>query len=102
MKNKLRRHFRPALKAASCHTIRFHPLRHTYVSLLIEQGKNIKYIQNQLGHATPTITLNVYAHLMKDRNPEAACRLENSVFGENGSKMVTRKEKGATALTVTP
>lgn len=40
-KNMLRRHFRPALKAASCPTIRFHALRHTYASLLIEQrGKH--------------------------------------------------------------
>ena len=35
------------------------------LGLLIAQGENIKYIQNQLGHASPTITLNVYAHLMK-------------------------------------
>jgi integrase len=63
-------------------------------TLRLENGENIKYIQTQLGHATPTITLNVYAHLMKDRNPEAACRLENVVFGENGSKMVAKTGKG--------
>jgi integrase len=101
-KNMLRRHFRPAIQAAACPSIRFHDLRHTNASLRLENGENIKYIQTQLGHATPTITLNVYAHLMKDRNPEAACRLENSVFGENGSKMVAGKKKGATVSTVTP
>jgi integrase len=93
-KNMLRRHFRPALQAAGCPPFRFHDLRHTNASLRLENGENIKYIQAQLGHATPTITLNVYAHLMKDRNPEAACRLENSVFGENGSKMVAKMKKG--------
>jgi integrase len=81
-KNMLRRNFRPALKAANCPLIRFHDLRHTYASLLIAQGENIKYVQNQLGHPSPTITLNVYAHLMKDRNPEAAKRLENAVLGK--------------------
>jgi integrase len=99
---QLRRYFRPALKAASSPTIRFHDLRHTYASLLIAQGENIKYIQNQLGHASPTITLKVYAHLMKPTNQEAACRLENAVFGENGSKMVAGKEKGLRSATVTP
>ena len=68
--------------------IRFHDLRHTYASLLIEQGENIKYIQSQLGHSTPSITLDVYAHLMKPTNPEAACRLENSIFEGDGSKTV--------------
>ena len=74
--------------------IRFHDLRHTYASLLIEQGENIKYIQSQLGHSSPTITLNIYAHLMKPTNQEAVCRLENTGFGENGSKMVAPTKKG--------
>jgi len=60
----------------------FHDLRHTYASLRFEQGENIKYIQSQLGHSSPTVTLNVYAHLMKPTNQEAAWRLENAVFGE--------------------
>jgi integrase len=100
-KNMLRRNFRPALKAASCPLIRFHDLRHTYASLLIAQGENIKYIQNQLGHASPTITLNVYAHLMKPTNQEAACRLENAVFGATGHKMVTKSKEGSRPKTVT-
>lgn len=83
-----RYHFYPALKAAEVQKIRFHDLRHTYASILIKQGENIKYIQSQLGHATPTVTLNVYAHLMDSSNQEAACRLENTVFGESGSNMV--------------
>ncbi len=70
-------------------------------SLRLENGENIEYIQTQLGHATPAITLNVYAHLMRDRNPEAACRLENAVVGENGSKMVARKGKGLRSKTIT-
>jgi integrase len=57
-----------------------------------------KMSQNQLGHANPTITLNVYAHLMEDRNPEAAQRLENAVFGANGR----RKQKGATVFNRNP
>ena len=43
-------------------------------------GENIKYVQNQLGHSSPTVTLNVYSHLMKKENQEAACRLENTIF----------------------
>ncbi len=86
--NLVNRHFNPALEVAELPKIRFHDLRHTYASLLIEQGENIKYIQNQLGHSNPTVTLNVYAHLMKSVNQEAACRLENAVFETSGSKMV--------------
>jgi len=78
----VKRHFLPELTAAKLPKIRFHDLRHTFASLLIEQGENLKYIQTQLGHSSPTVTINVYAHLMKPTNQEAACKLENTIFGE--------------------
>ncbi|MBF0467719.1 MAG: site-specific integrase [Desulfamplus sp.] len=78
--NMVNRYFTPGLVAAGIEKIKFHALRHTYASLLIEQGENIKYIQTQLGHSSPTVTLNVYAHLMKPTNQKAACRLEDAVF----------------------
>jgi len=86
--NMVNRVYLPALKAAGIARIKFHALRHTTASLMIEQGENIKYIQSQLGHSSPTVTLNVYAHLMKPTNQEAACRLESTIFETNGSKMV--------------
>jgi hypothetical protein len=58
--------------------------------------KNLKYIQTQLGHSSPTVTLNVYAHLLNPINQEAACRYENMVFENSGSKMVAENKKGAT------
>lgn len=89
----LSRHFWKALKKAEIPRIRFHDLRHTYASLLIEQGENIKYIQSQLGHSSPTVTLDVYAHLMKPVNQESACRLENTIFQTTGSKMVAKTKE---------
>ncbi len=94
--NMCYRYFSPALKKAGIGKVRFHDLRHTYASLLIEQGENIKYIQSQLGHSSPTVTLNVYAHLMKPVNQEAARRLENTIFQTSGSKMVADNQKGVT------
>ena len=92
----VRRHYAPALKKAEIPHIKFHALRHTYASLLIEQKENIKYIQNQLGHSSPTVTLNVYSHLMKGENQEAACRLENAIFEGTGHNLVTNKKEGLT------
>jgi integrase len=92
----LRHHFWPALEAAELPKMRFHDLRHTYASLLIEQGENIKYIQSQLGHSSPTVTLDVCAHLMNPVNQEAACRLENTIFKSTGSKMVANTKKEVT------
>jgi hypothetical protein len=52
--NMVQRHFLSALKKAKIPVIRFHDLWHTYASLLIEQGENLKYIETQLGHSSPT------------------------------------------------
>jgi integrase len=100
--NLVKRYFEPALKKAGIEKIRFHDLRHTYASLLIEQGENIKYIQAQLGHSSPTVTLNVYAHLMKAVNQEAPSKLENAIFELNGSKTVANNKKGDMVKTITP
>jgi integrase len=57
---------------------------------MIEQGENIKYIQTQLGHSSPFVTLDVYAHLMKPINQEAAEKFENLIFQNDGSKTVAK------------
>ena len=88
--NLVSRYFETALGNAELGKVRFHDLRHTYASLLIQQGENIKYIQSQLSHSSPTVTLNVYAHLMNRVNQDAVCRLEDSIFEADGHKMVTK------------
>ncbi len=95
--NMVQRYFHKGLKDAEISRIRFHDLRHTYASLLLQQGENIKYIQSQLGHSSPTVTLNVYSHLTKKENQEAACRLVDTIFPVHGSKMVAVNGKEVTA-----
>lgn len=43
-----------------------HHLRHTCASLVIRRGASVKAVQTQLGHSSPTVTLNVYTHLFGD------------------------------------
>ena len=67
-KNNLDKLWRNALKEAGIRQIRFHDLRHTFASQLIEQGAHPKYIQEQLGHASITMTMDTYGHLFPNRN----------------------------------
>ena len=90
----LRNHFWPALKAAELPKIRWHQLRHTYASLIIEQGESIKYVQEQMGHSSPVVTLEIYAHLLDNKNPEAAAKLEMTLFSHTGCKMVANGADG--------
>jgi integrase len=52
-----------------------HTLRHTYASLLINQGESIKYVSKQLGHASIQITADLYGHLFKETSTVAMSRL---------------------------
>jgi integrase len=76
--------------------VRFHDLRHTFGSLLLEQGETIKYIQTQLGHSTPMTTLNVYLHNTKGANQTAVRKLENTIFEKNGNNLVAAQKKELT------
>ncbi len=78
----VRRHFKPALRRAGLREVRFHDLRHTYASILISQGENLKFIQSQLGHSSAQITLDRYGHLMPQVQHGAGERLQDAVFGE--------------------
>jgi len=66
----------PALKRAELHKVGFHSLRHTYASMLIAQGESVKTVQTLLGHASATMTLNVYGHLFEGAGKAAVQRLE--------------------------
>jgi len=39
------------------------------------------------------VTLNIYSHLMKETNQEAALRLENNIFEATGHNLVTKTKK---------
>jgi integrase len=51
-----------------------HSLRHGFASLLIAEGMNVVFVSRQLGHANPSITLGVYAHLFERGEHATAAR----------------------------
>lgn len=64
-RGNLTRRFKKLLSTASLPTeVRFHDLRHTCATLLLSQGFNAKFVQELLGHATISITLDTYSHVL--------------------------------------
>jgi len=59
--------------------IRFHDLRHTSATLLLNSGVHAKVISARLGHANITTTLNIYAHVLQEADQAAADKL-NDIF----------------------
>jgi integrase len=63
VRNIGRRGPEPALTAAGIERLRWHDLRHVAASLLISEGAPVGYVSRMLGHASPAITLSIYAHV---------------------------------------
>ena len=61
--------------------IRLHDLRHTHASVLLSSGVPVKVVSERLGHASPSITLGVYAHVMPG-DQRAAADLLAGLVGE--------------------
>jgi integrase len=69
----LNRAFKAILRRAGLPAkFRFHDLRHTCATLLLGQSVNPKYVQELLGHADISLTLNVYSHVLPDMGDAAA------------------------------
>jgi integrase len=63
--NLLGRHFKPLLKQAGLPEIRLHDLRHTCATILLMAGKHPKFVQEMFGHASISITLDTYSHVIE-------------------------------------
>ncbi len=75
MHNISKREFPKCLAKAGLRRIRFHDMRHTFASLLIQNGESLAYVKEQLGHASIKMTVDVYGHLVPGANRQAVNRL---------------------------
>ena len=62
--------------------IRFHDLRHSCATALLEAGVDPKTVQNRLGHADISMTMNIYAHCTQTMDRNAAQKLDEMIFAK--------------------
>jgi integrase len=61
-------------------SIRFHDLRHSNATALIQAGINPKVVQQRLGHADVSTTLSIYTHVLPEMDEEAAATLDKIIL----------------------
>lgn len=75
-KTKGQREFAAALKAAGiARHVRFHDLRHTAATILLQSGASIEHVRRILGHSSIAITSGTYSHLLNANLAEAIDRM---------------------------
>lgn len=74
------------LKRKGLKHIKFHALRHTSVSLMIDQGDEMKLISERVGHSKIGTTMDIYGQLLEDADAKAAKSLDNAFAEINALK----------------
>jgi integrase len=64
--------------------IRFHDLRHTSATLLINEGVHAKVISERLGHADISTTMNIYGHVLSEADQAAASHFDTFFQKQSG------------------
>ena len=77
--SNLRKEFLKVLERAKLPKIRFHDLRHTAASLMLNNGVPPIVVSNRLGHSKPSITMDVYGHLYQETQTDAAKIMDDLV-----------------------
>ena len=84
--------FRIMLERAHCKHVRFHDLRHTFATMALENGIDIKTLSAMIGHVSAETTLNIYSHVTDAMKVQAAVRIDREIGGTDAPMPELKEE----------
>jgi len=89
----IRKWLQVILERAGCKQVRFHDLRHTFATMALEHGMDIKTLSAIIGHMSSNTTLNIYAHVTDEMRQSAAAKIDWGIAKAEVQEAVGEKEK---------
>ena len=71
------------LQRAECKRIRFHDLRHTFATMALEHGMDVKTLSAMIGHVSSATTLDIYSHITTEMEINAAQKIDKGIGRAN-------------------
>ncbi len=77
----VRKRLQLILGRAGCTKVRFHDLRHTFATMALENGMDIKSLSTMLGHISSETTIDIYSHVTDTMRQQAAVKIDRKISG---------------------
>ena len=98
----VRKRLTTILERADCKHIRFHDLRHTFATISLEHGMDIKTLSTIIGHVSTATTLNVYAHVTDEMRKTAAAKIDRGITKAKNTQNINTASRKPTPSTFQP
>ncbi len=75
----VRKRLKRVLERAQCDRARFHDLRHTFATMALEHGMDVKTLSTIIGHVSSSTTLDIYTHITDEMRTSAALKIDREI-----------------------
>ena len=79
--SSVRKRLQLILERAGCKKVRFHDLRHTFATMALEHGMDVKTLSATIGHVSSATTLDIYSHITDTMQRQVAVRIDRKIGG---------------------
>lgn len=102
--SSVRKRLQLILERAGCKKVRFHDLRHTFATMALEHGMDVKTLSATIGHVSSATTLDIYSHITDTMQRQAAVRIDRKIGGTDAPMPTAQPQtrKDTTPIEFTP